>query len=171
MKAQHKASIEKVMQSSFKHKRAGTEITTAILGIEAMTVSGIDTTAVAENSDKKVLGRCRAAVCHKAIGKRMADAISTLEKIIADEAIVVVAEDKELSGAPHKAKMRRQSSMTVAQSILGEQVSDTIDKAEKVVDELITIYGTLGGAAGADGLKANAITEANLVAIKAIMEL
>ena len=84
--AQHKSGLERVMQSSFKHKRAGTEMATAVLGIEAMIASGIDTNEIVENSDRKVLGRCRAALCHKSFGKRMADAISSLDQIIAEYA-------------------------------------------------------------------------------------
>lgn len=168
--AQHKAGLERVMQSSMKHKRAGTEMATAVIGIEAMIASGIDTTEAVENTDKKAQGRCRAGLCHKAYGKQLADAVTTLDKIIADEGLTIEAEDKELVGQ-HKAGLRSVVTKNITRKILGEQVADIADKAEKVVDELIVIYGTLGGAAGADGPKANAITEANLVEIKAVMEL
>lgn len=83
--AQHNSSLEKTLQSVFKHKRAGTEVATAILGIEAMVLSGIDTTAIVENSDVKKLRRARATVCHKAFGKRIVDSISTLDAILAQE--------------------------------------------------------------------------------------
>ena len=161
--AQHKSGLERVLQSGFKHRRVGTEMATAILGIEAMIVSGIDTVAIVENSDRKVQGRCRAAVCHKSFGKRMADAVTTLDQIISDEGLTIVAEDKPQRNQ-HKAGLRKVVTDEITRKIMGEHVADIVDKAEKVVDELLVIY-CVGGA------KDDAPTAANLQLIKEIMEL
>jgi hypothetical protein len=157
--AQHKASMEKVMQSALKHKRAGTELSTAVAGIEAMVASGIDTDAIVENDDARAVGRCRAGLCHKAYGKRMADAITTLDKIIEDESLSIEAEDKELR-AQHKAGMRAVCTKMITRKALGEDVADLADKAEKVIDELIAIY---------DGITKPADLSAELGAIKDIL--
>lgn len=156
--AQHKSSMEKVMQSGFKHRRVGTEMATAVLGIEAMVESGIATTAVVENLDKKVQGRCRAAMCHKAFGKRLADAVTTLDQIIADESLTLVAEDKP-QRSQHKAGLRKVITDEITRKIMGKKIADIVDLAEKAVDELIVTYALVPA------------TLANLQAIKAIMEL
>lgn len=160
--AQNKASLERVLQSTLKNKKAGSEVATAILGIEAMIASGIDETAIVENSDPKVVGRCRATLCHKAYGKRLADAMSTIDSIITAEAIVVEAEDKAIAPSTHKQKLRKICKDEFARADVGEAVADMVSKAEKVVDELLVIYG-VGGA------KEDAPTEAALTAIKAIL--
>ena len=156
--AQHKSGMERVMQSSFKHKRAGTEMATAVLGIEAMIASGIDTNEIVENTDRKTLGRCRAGLAHKAFGKRLADAVTTLDKIIEDEGLTIEAEDKELTGQ-HKAGLRAVVVKNITRKLIGEDVADIADKAEKVIDELLGIY---------DGLT-KADLSAELTAIKEIL--
>jgi hypothetical protein len=158
MSAQHKSGLERVMQSSLKHKRAGTEMATAVLGIEAMIASGIDTNEIVENGDVKAVGRCRAALCHKNFGKRLADSVTTLDQIIADEALSIEAEDKELS-AQHKAGLRAVVVKSITRTVLGEEVADIADKAEKVIDELLLIY---------DGIT-KADLQAELTAIKEIL--
>lgn len=160
--SQHKQGMERVMQSSFKHRRAGTEIATAVIGIEAMLASGIDTIAAVENTDKKVQGRCRSGLAHKAFGKQLADAVTTLDKIITDEGLTIVAQDKPLTGQ-HKAGLRAVVIKDITRKIIGKEIADIADKAEKVVDELLIIYG-VGGA------KANAATAANLLTIKTVMQ-
>lgn len=157
--AQHKQSLERVMEVSFKHRRVATEMATAVLGIEAMVASGIDTNAVVENTDKKVQGRSRAALCHDAYGKRMADAISTIDQIIADEGLSVEAEDKEVSGAPHKQKLNKVVIDEITRRIEGRKVASIVTKAEKVIDELLLIY---------DGVT-KADLQAELTAIKEIL--
>lgn len=160
--AAHKASLEKVLQSSLKNKRAGTEVATSILGIEAMLVSGIDETAVVENSDVKFLGRCRAAICHKAYGKRLADAVSTLDSIIAAEGLTVVSADKDIQPSRDKQKLRKVCIDEMARKDVGTAVADMVSKSEQVVDQLLVIYG-VGGA------KDDAPTAAALAAIQAIL--
>jgi len=160
--SQHKQGMERVMQSSFKHRRAGTEMATAVIGIEAMLVSGINTTTAVENADKKVQGRCRSGLAHKAFGKQLADAVTTLDKIIADESLTIVAEDKKLIGQ-HKAGLRAVVIKDITRKILGKEIADIADKAEKVVDELLVIYG-VGGA------KESGPTAANLLIIKEAMQ-
>ena len=151
--AQHKASLERVMRASLKHKRAGTEVATAILAIEAMVLTTISQNEMVENSDKKALGRCRAAVSHKAFGKRLADAITTIDAIIEADSLSVEAEDKSLVGQ-HKQKLRAVCRQGMASKSLGKQVADMVDKAEKAIDLLIAAYPG----------------DADLVDIKAILE-
>lgn len=159
--AQHKSSLEKTLQSSFKHKKAGTEVSTAIIAVEAMVASGIDTSAMVENTDKEIVGRTRALCSHKAFGKRLADAISTLEAIIAEESISVTASDVVIAGfgAPHKQNLRKVAADEAAKKSVGIAISDMVSKVELVVDELLVIYG-VGGA------KEDAPTEAALQLIK-----
>lgn len=160
--AQHNASLEKTLQSVFKHKKVGTELATAVLAIEAMVAAGIGATTA--ETDAKVLRQIRAGVAHKAFGKRIADAIKTIDAIIVAEAITVVAEDKVVAGdSAHKAKMKSQVIKEIANKKIGTAVSDMVTKAEKAIDELLVIYG-VGGA------KENAGIEAALTAIKAIVQ-
>lgn len=162
--AQHKASLEKTLQSAFKHKKAGTEVATAILAVEAMIASGITTAAIVENADKKVVARARAACTHKVFGKRLADACSTLDAIIAEEAIVVAGADVVVSGAgaPHKQNLRKIVIDEVARKDVGIVIADMVSKCEPVVDELLVIYG-VGGA------KESAPVEAALQLIKDVL--
>jgi hypothetical protein len=159
--AQHKQGLEKVMQVAFKHRKVGTEMATAVLGIEAMIASGIDTNEIVENTDKKIQGRSRAALCHDAFGKRMADAISTINKIIEDEGLSIEAEDKDVSGsAPHKQGLNKVVIDEITRRIEGKEVASIVTKAEKTIDELLLIY---------DGVtKTDLSTE--LTAIKEILE-
>lgn len=160
--AQHKASLERTMEVAFKHRRAATEMATAVLGIEALVASGIDTSAVVENTDAKVLGRSRAALCHKAFGKRMANAVSTIDQIIADEGLTVVEQDKVVTGAPHKQGLEKVVVDEITRRIEGKKVASIVTKAEQVIDQLLVIYG-VGGA------KEDAPTETNLLAIREIL--
>jgi hypothetical protein len=151
--AQHKQSLEKVIQTSMRHKRAGTEVSTAILAIEAMVLTSISQNEIVENSDKKALGRCRAALKHKSYGKRLADAISTLDAIIEADGLSITAEDKSLR-AQHKQGLRKVCQSCLASKSLGTTISDMVDKAEKAIVELIAMYPA----------------DADLIAIKQILE-
>jgi hypothetical protein len=151
--SQHKASLERVMRSALRHKRAGTEVATAILAIEAMVLTTISQNEMVENTDAKILGRCRSRVCHKAFGKRLADAITTIDAIIEVDSLSVEAEDKALRGQ-HKQGLRAVCRQGMASKSLGKQVADMVDKAEKAIDLLIAAYPG----------------DADLVAIKAILE-
>jgi hypothetical protein len=151
--AQHKASLEKVMRSALKHKRAGTEVATAILAIEAMVLTSIAQNEMVENSDKKLLARCRVGLCHKSFGKRLADAISTMDAIIDAESLSIVAADKPLRGQ-HKAGLRSICSKEFTSKSVGVKVSDMVSKAEQAIDLLIAAYPL----------------DTDLVAIKAILE-
>jgi hypothetical protein len=137
--AQHKASLESVMRSAMRHKRAGTEVATAVLVIEAMVLTTIAQDEMVENSDKKALGRCRAALRHKSFGKRLADAISTIDAIIDADSLSVVAEDKALVGQ-HKQGLRKVCQSCMASKSLGIAVSDMVSKTEKAIDLLIAAY-------------------------------
>jgi hypothetical protein len=158
----HKASLERVLQSTLKNKKAGSEVATSIMAVEALVVSGIDETAMVENTDVRVVGRIRAALCHKAYGKRLADAISTIDSIIAAEAIVVVAEDTIVSPSTNKQGLRKICIDEMARKDVGLMVADMVSKVEKAIDLLLVEYG-VGGA------KEDAPTEAALEAIKAIL--
>jgi len=151
--AQHKAGLERVVRASLRHKRAGTEVATAILAIEAMVLTSIAQNSIVENADKKVLARCRASLSHKAFGKRLADAITTIDAIIAADSLSVEAEDKPLKGQ-HKQGLRVVCRQGVASKVLGKQIADMVSKAEKAIDLLIAEYPA----------------DADLVDIKAILE-
>lgn len=155
--AAHKSSLERVLQSTLKNKRAGTEVATSVLGIEAMLLSGIAVSAAVENSDAKFVGRCRAAVCHKAYGKRVADAVSTLDAIIAAESLVVVATDKDIQPSRDKQKLRKVCVDEMARKDVGEAVADMVSKSEQAVDQLMVTYA------------GNAPVLAKLTAIQAIL--
>lgn len=152
--SQHKASLEKVMQSAMRHKRAGTEVSTAVLAIEAMVLTSIAQSSIVENMDSKVVGRCRAALRHKSFGKRLADAMSTIDAIIDADSLSISVEDKSIQGQ-HKQKLRKVCQSSMASKSLGNSVSDMVDKAEKAIDMLIAAYPL----------------DADLVAIKSILEL
>ena len=156
--SQHKASLEKVLQSSLKNKRAGTEVATSILGIEALLFSGIGIAATVENSDAKFLGRCRATICHKVYGKRLADAVSTLDYIIATKGLVIIAADKEIQPSRDKQKLRKVCIDEMARKDVGTAVADMVSKSEQAVNQLMIIY------------TANAPVLAALTAIKVILE-
>lgn len=137
--SQHKATMDKVMQSAFKHRRAGIEVSTAVAAIEAMVLTTIAQNEIVENSDEKAVGRCRAALCHKSFGKRLADAMSTIDAIIAADSLSVTAADKELSGA-HKQGLRKVMQGSVANKALGTDIADMVSKAEQAIDLLIAAY-------------------------------
>lgn len=137
--AQHKSSLERVMRSALKHRQAGTEVATAVIAIEAMVLTTIAQSAIVENSDKKVLGRCRSALSHRADGKRLADAISTMDAIIAADTLAATGGDKELKGQ-HKAGLQRVMRSSMALKSLGKEVADMVIKAEAAIDELIAAY-------------------------------
>ena len=162
--AQHQAGLEKTLQSAFKHKKAGTEIAITILAVEALVASGIDTAATVENTDRKITGRTRAACAHKAYGKRLADSMSTLDAIIAAEAISVTPADVTIAGfgSPHKQNLRAVAAKEIARKDIGILVSDMVSEVEPVVDALLVIYG-VGGA------KDDAPTAAALTLIKAAL--
>jgi hypothetical protein len=151
--AQHKASLERVMRSALRHKRAGTEVATAILAIEAMVLTSISQNEIVENTDKKVLGRCRVGLCHKSFGKRLADAISTMDAIIAAESLTIEAKDKALRGQS-KAGLRAICIAELNSKSTGKLVSDMVSKAEQAIDLLTAAYPA----------------DADLVNIKAILE-
>ena len=135
--AQHKQSLEKTIQSAFKHKKAGTEVATTIVAIEAMILTAsVTQKSIVENSDAKILGRCRAALAHKSFGKRMADALSTIDAIIAADNLVVVAEDMQLKGQ-HKQGLRKVAQGAVANKSLGTKISDMVSKTKKALDLLV----------------------------------
>jgi hypothetical protein len=155
--AAHKSSLERVLQSTLKNKRAGTEVATSVLGIEAMLLSGIAVSVATENSDARFLSRCRAAVCHKAYGKRIADAVSTLDAIIAAETLTVVATDKDIQPSRDKQKLRKVCIDEMARKDVGTAVADMVSKSEQAIDQLMVTYA------------GNAPVLAKLTAIKAIL--
>lgn len=164
--AQHHASLEKTLQSVFKHKKVGTEVATAVVGIEALVVSGINTvTSMVQETDAKTIRQVRAGVAHKAFGKRIVDAMKTIDAIIAAEALSVVPTDKAVAGkgSAHKAMMKAQVIKEISSKKMGTAVSDMVTKVEQAVDQLLVIYG-VGGA------KADANVAAVLTAIRAIVQ-
>ena len=160
--AAHKASLERVLQSTLKNKKAGTEMATSILAAEALIASGIDEMAIVENTDARFVGRCRATLAHKAYGKRLADAVSTVDSIIAAEVLTVVSEDKVIVPSTHKQKLRKICADEMGRKDVGVACANMASKVEQVVDQLLVIYG-VGGA------KDYAPTAAALALIAAIL--
>lgn len=156
--SQHKANLEKVLISSLKHRKYGSKLAETISSTEAMILTGIDTASKSNSQDADSIRRCRSAVAHREYGKRMQDAWETLQQIISDEGLVLEAEDQVLSGQ-HKQSMRKTLISSMNSRRLGIQFANMADLQDKVLDELLIIYG-VGGA------KADVSTAANLQAIK-----
>ena len=156
--SQHKASLEKVLISSLKHRKYGSKLAETISSIEAMVLTGIDTATESDSQDADSIRRCRSAVAHREYGKRMQDAWETLQQIIDDEGLTLEAEDQTLSGQ-HAQSMRKTLISSMNSRRLGTQFADMADLQDKVLDELLVIYG-------AGGAKDDAPTAANLQAIK-----
>ncbi|RLD02364.1 MAG: hypothetical protein DRI65_14960 [Chloroflexota bacterium] len=157
--AQHRAILEAVLQSGFRHRNAGSKIAETVASIEAMVLSGIVTTEVVDSQDDDSIRRCRSAIAHKSFGKRMQDASETLDKIIADEALSLApAEDQVLPGQ-HKQPLSVVLINSMNSRRLGNQFKDMADLQDKALDSLLVIYG-------AGGAKDNAGIAANLQAIK-----
>ena len=155
---QHKASLEKVLISSFKHRKYGSKTAETIASIEAMVQTGIDTASEVDSKDEDSIRRCRSAVAHRAYGKRMQDAWETLQLIMTTEGISIEAEDQTLSGQ-HEQSMRKTLVSSMNSRKLGKQFADMADLQDKALDALLVIYG-------AGGAKDNAVTAANLQTIK-----
>ena len=141
--AANKVTLEKVLQSAFKNKKAGSDIATSILGIEAMILSGIAVTTITHNADVKFLGRCRSGVCHKEYGKRLADAVSTLNAIIIAESLTVTPRDLPLVPSTNKAKLRAVSIHCFARVDVGITVADIASETVEVVDLLMVVYAAV----------------------------
>lgn len=159
--AQHNAGLEKVWQTALKHKQGGTEMASTILAIEALVASGIDTAAVVKNTDADIVRRLVGGLAHRSYGEQSADAVSTLDAIIAEESLTLVAKDKEFRDR-HLQGLRSICKELMTRKEQGYKVANIADLAEQVVDELLVIYG-VGGA------KDDAPTAANLATIKAAL--
>jgi len=156
--SQHKATLEKVLISSLKHRKYGSKIAETISSIEAMVQTGIDTATEVDSQNEDSIRRCRSAVAHRVYGKRMQDAWETLQEIMAAELISETAEDQTLPGQ-HKQSLKKTLISSMNSRKLGKQFADMADLQDKVLDDLLVIYG-VGGA------KDDAPTAANLQAIK-----
>ena len=157
MGAPNKATLEKIMQVALKNKKAGTEVSTSILAVEALVVSGIAENAMVENLDKSFLARCRAGAAHKAYGKRLADAVSTIDSIIAAEGLVIVDVDEVLIPSTNKQKLTRVATDAFARKDAGIAIAKLVPKCSQAVDQLMVVYA------------ANAPVLAALTAIRAIL--
>ena len=144
MTAQHKAPLDKVLQSAFAHRAAGSLIAETTASIEAMILSGIDTATAVDSQDEDSIRRFRSAIAHRDFGKRLQDAWETLQLIISDESLSLEAEDRILVGQ-HKAPLSKLLISACNSKRLGRQLADMADLQDKVLDELLVIYGP-GGA-------------------------
>jgi hypothetical protein len=138
MAGQHKASLEKNLQSALKHRAAGSRLAETVASIEAMVLTGIMGSAQdSKNADS--IRRARSAVANKADGKRLQDAWETLQDIIDQEGLTLVAADVPMKGQ-HKASLRKILVSTMNSKMLGEQFSDMCDLQDKALDALIASY-------------------------------
>lgn len=138
--SQHKASLEKVLQSSFAHRRAGSRIAETVASIEAMVIAVAGSSY--ESSDEDAVRRTRSAIAHRAYGKRIQDAWATLLGLIDDESLTTDpadSEDIEMTGQ-HEASLRRILISACNSKRIGRQSADMADTQDKVLDELIAKY-------------------------------
>lgn len=141
MAGQHKASLEKVLQSALAHKAAGSRLAETVASIEAMIAAGV-MGSQQDSSDEDSIRRCRSAIAHREYGKRLQDAWETMLDIIDQEGVVgLEAEDLYLSGQ-HGASLRKTLTSAMASKKLGEQFADMCDLQDKLLAALIAAYGS-----------------------------
>jgi hypothetical protein len=139
MAGQHKASLEKNLQSALKHRAAGSRLAETVASIEAMVLTGIMGSAQ-DSKNEDSIRRARSAIANKVDGKRLQDAWETLQDIIDQESLTLVAADIAMRGQ-HKASLRRILTGAMNSKSLGEQFSDMCDLQDKALDALILSYG------------------------------
>jgi len=140
MANQHKANLEKVLQSALAHRSAGSRLAETVVSIEAMILTGILGTAQdSQNADS--IRRTRSAIAHKEDGKRLQDAWETLLNIIAAEALSLVAADIYLPGQ-HKASLRQVLISAMASKKMGDQYADMCSLQDQALDALLASYGS-----------------------------
>lgn len=138
--SQHKANLEKVLQSSFAHRSAGSKIAETVASTEAMVIAVGGSSY--ESSDADVVRRTRSAIAHRAYGKRIQDAWVTLLGLIADEGLATdpsAAQDTQLTGQ-HEASLRKILISACNSKRVGRQLADMAWLQDKVLDELIAKY-------------------------------
>jgi len=138
MAGQHKASLEKTLQSALAHRAAGSRLAETVASIEAMVLTGIMGTAQ-DSKNEDSIRRTRSAVVHKEYGKRLQDAWETLLDIINQESLTLVAGEIYPSGQ-HKASLRQILVSAMASNKMGDQYADMCDLQDKALDALILAY-------------------------------
>lgn len=138
MAGQHKASLEKVLQSALAHRSAGSRLAETVASIEAMILTGIMGSAQ-DSKNEDSIRRTRSAIAHREDGKRLQDAWETLQSIIAAEALSLVAADMDLPGQ-HKASLRQVLVSAMASKKMGDQYADMCSLQDQALDALIAAY-------------------------------
>lgn len=157
--AQHKATLEKTLQSAFAHRKAGSKIAETVASTEAMVIAVNRTPRESEDAD--AIRRTRSAIAHRAYGKRIQDAWATLLGLIEDEGLATdpaAAEDTEMTGQ-HKASLRRILISACNSKKVGKQLADMAWLQDQVLEDLLGVYG-------AGGSNPDPVKEAALLAIK-----
>lgn len=157
--SQHKASLEKVLQSSFAHRRAGSKIAETVASTEAMVIAVGGSSY--ESTDADALRRTRSAIAHRTYGKRIQDAWTTLLGLIADEGLSTnpaAAEDIQMTGQ-HEASLRKILISACNSKRIGGQLADMAWLQDQVLEDLLGVYG-------AGGTAPDPVKEAALLAIK-----
>ena len=160
----NQASLEEIAISAFRNAPAGTEVATAILAIEAIVLSGLNTvTEMVKNENDEEVNRSMVGLASVRAGAQLADALSTLDAIIEQEGLELVAYDKELIGAQNEATLREVAINSMAQEEFGLRVADMVSLCEQVIDALIVAYGPGGATPFAN-------VETALKAVKSVYE-
>ena len=140
MAGQHKASLEKVLQSSLAHKEAGSRLAETVASIEAMILTGILGSAQ-DSQDTDGIRRTRSAIAHRDYGKRLQDAWETLQSIIDAEGLSVSASELHLPGQ-HQASLSDLLISAMASKKMGRQYADMCSLQDAALDALLASYGS-----------------------------
>ena len=144
--AQHKASLEKVMQSSLKHNAYGSRVAETVASIEAIAaviladldaqtgLYAVDYSADSQDSDS--VRRMRVGIAHSAYGKRLQDASETLDAMVAAFSKTYVAAEI-ISGGQHSQSMKKTCQSSMANKVIGSRLSDMASVQDQFLAEMI----------------------------------
>lgn len=132
--AQHKASLEKVLQSALAHKVAGSRLAETVASIEA--IAAVYSYVLSPSTDEKKVHKIQSAVAHKVYGQRLQNAYEMLSHIITTSSLSLTAEDIPLK-AQHKASLKKILTSAMKSTELGKQFADMCDLQDKALDALI----------------------------------
>jgi hypothetical protein len=138
MAGQHKASLEKVLQSALAHRAAGSRLAETVASIEAMVLSGILGSAQ-DSKNEDSIRRTRSAIAHREYGKRLQDAWETLLDIIDAESLSLSADEIDLPGQ-HAQSLRKTLVSAMSSKKMGDQYADMCSLQDKALDALIAAY-------------------------------
>lgn len=160
--AQHKASLEKTLQSALKHKEYGSRMAETVASIESIAIvlataaDGPLTDYSTDSQDSDSIRRMRVGIAHASYGKRIQDAYETLAAIDAGETPTgtpFTSAEISLDGQ-HKQDMEKTCQSAMASKAMGTRLAEMASKQDQILDGLITDHAL------------NPLTLAALVAIR-----